>query len=107
MRETGREKDNRQRRTHTSTQRAETVNPELQEELTGFDVVGHRGSAVLVGGIAERCDVRGDLDTDHTLNALLSLLLGCCLEDLAQRHTVKNTETHSVKERMQLSLNSC
>lgn len=63
----------------------------LQEELTGFDVEGHHVAAVLVGGIAKSSDVRGDLDTDHTLNDLLSLFLGCCLEDLAQKYKVKET----------------
>lgn len=62
-----------------------------QEELTGCDVEGHRVSAKLVGGIAESDDVSGDRDADHTPNALLGLHLGCCLQILAQEHTV-NTE---------------
>lgn len=46
-----------------------------QEELTGFDVVGHGAHSVGIGSIAENCDVRCDCDLDHTLNVPLSLLL--------------------------------
>ncbi len=64
-----------------------------QEELTGFDVEGHRVGPVLVGGIAESGDVRGDLDANHTLNAVFRLCLGYFVEDLAQN------KTHSLRHR--------
>lgn len=60
--------------------------------LTGFDVEGQRVSAVLVGGVAESSDVRADLDTDHTLDSPLSLLLGHRLEDLVHKHKGDDTE---------------
>lgn len=79
------------RETHTQTLNTKSRDGKLQEELTGFDVEGQPIGAIRVGGIADSGDVRRDLDTDHTLNALLSLLsllFRCRLQDLAQR---KNT----------------
>ena len=58
------------------------------EELTGFDLEGHRISTVFVGDIADSSGVGADLETDPTLNTLLGLFLGCCVEDLAHKRTV-------------------
>lgn len=60
-----------------------------QEELTGFDVEGQRVSAEVVGGIAENGDVRGDLDIHRALNALVSHLMRCSIEDLAHKRTTR------------------
>lgn len=85
--------------THTNTKGSERKGK--RQELTGFDVEGHRVSAVLAGGIAESSDVRSDIDTDHTLNARLSLLFRCRLEDLArrkERQRKANAPCHRLKK---------
>lgn len=69
-----------------------TGNTSKREELTGFDGEGYGVSAVFVGGIAESSDVRGDLDTDHAVNPILGFFFGCCLDNLAQKHTMKDVE---------------
>lgn len=74
--------------TQTSQTKSQTGKHKLQEELTGFDVEGHSVSAEVIRGVTESRDVRGDLETDHALNALARFFLCRRFQDLAQRHTV-------------------
>lgn len=82
----------RQRRAHFIHKAPRQEMP-AQEGLTGFDAEDHHISTMLVGGIAESFDVRSDLESEHTLHALVIVFLGCRLEDLGGRHAVKNTQT--------------